>query len=90
MSLSAPNAGCANSNGFWETDMAALDARAMPTFQYVRIAGGFRRILTTELGQEQLCARCNEPWPMDPEFFNVSGKGVSYECKACVQERKRK
>lgn len=68
--------------------MATLDARLVTGFEFLRIGGGFRRILKTELGQEQLCARCNEPWPMDREFFNVSGLSVSYECKACVQERK--
>ncbi|NRR29400.1 hypothetical protein HSX11_04295 [Oxalobacteraceae bacterium] len=57
-------------------------------FELLRIAGGFRRILQTELGQEQLCACCNEPWPMDQEFFNVSPRGVSYDCRACIQERR--
>lgn len=69
--------------------MAALNASPVANFEFLRIGSGFRRILRTELGQEQLCARCNEPWPMDPEFFNVSGRSVGYECKACVQERKR-
>ena len=58
-------------------------------FTLMRIGQGFRRIRETELGQEQLCARCNEAWPMDPEFFAISGTGVSYECKACVNERKK-
>ncbi|SFV09311.1 hypothetical protein [Pseudoduganella namucuonensis] len=70
--------------------MATLDARLAPGFEFLRIAGGFRRIMKTELGQEQLCARCNEPWPMDPEFFKITGRSVGYECKACIQERKRK
>ena len=69
--------------------MAIMDAGRVTGFEFLRIGKGFRRILKTELGQEQLCARCNEAWPMDPEFFNVSGHSVSYECKACVQERKR-
>lgn len=58
-------------------------------FKVVRVGKGFRRICQTELGQEQLCARCDEPWPMDPEFFSISGSSVSYECKACVNERKQ-
>jgi hypothetical protein len=70
--------------------MGTLDTEIIPAFEFLRVAGGFRRILKTELGQEQLCVRCNEPWPMDPEFYNVSGSGVSYECKACIQERKQK
>lgn len=58
-------------------------------FKVVRVGKGFRRICQTELGQEQLCARCDEPWPMDPEFFAISGSSVSYECKACTNERRR-
>lgn len=69
--------------------MTSTDAAASRGFEYLRIGGAFRRIRLTELGQEQLCARCNEPWPMDPEFFSVSGRSVSYECKACVHERRR-
>lgn len=69
--------------------MATMDAGLVTGFEFMRIAGGFRRILKTELGQEQLCARCNEAWPMDPEFFKISGHSVSYECKACIQERRR-
>lgn len=69
--------------------MAFLNAVMVPKFEFLRVAGGFRRILKTELGQEQLCARCNESWPMDREFYNVSGLAVSYECKACIQERKQ-
>ncbi|MBY0243563.1 MAG: hypothetical protein K2X55_30095 [Burkholderiaceae bacterium] len=70
--------------------MTSLDARLVSGFELLRIAGGFRRILKTELGQEQLCARCNEPWPMDPEFFRISNGCVSYECKACIQEHKQR
>lgn len=66
-----------------------LNTEMASSFEYLRIGGGFRRILKTELGQEQLCARCHEPWPMDAEFFIVSGCGVSYECKACIQERRQ-
>lgn len=70
--------------------MTYLNAANDSEFEFLRTAGGFRRILKTELGEEQLCARCNESWPMDREFYNVSGLSVSYECKACVQERKRR
>lgn len=69
--------------------MSMLHAGTLPAFELLRIAGSFRRILKTELGQEQLCARCNEPWPMDLEFFNVSGCRISYECRACIQECRR-
>jgi hypothetical protein len=69
--------------------MGTPHAGAAPAFELLRVAGRFRRILKTELGPEQLCARCDEPWPMDPEFFQVSHGCVSYECKACVLERKR-
>jgi hypothetical protein len=66
-----------------------LRSANVPAFEVLRIGGCFRRILMTELGQEQLCCRCNEPWPMDLEFYNVSSGGVSYECKACVHERRK-
>lgn len=69
--------------------MAALHAATACEFELLRVAGRFRRIRNTELGLEQLCASCNEPWPMDQEFFQVSRGCVSYECKACVQERQK-
>ena len=40
----------------------------------------------TELGEEQLCMACGELWPLDKEFFVVSGRGISYACKACIKE----
>jgi hypothetical protein len=55
---------------------------------YKRIKGGFRRIIETELGEEQFCGACHEFWPMDAEFFNVSERSVGYECKACLIDRK--
>ncbi len=69
--------------------MSGRHAGSSRDVQMVRIGKGFRRICQTELGQEQVCASCDEPWPMDPEFFNISGSSVSYECKACANERKR-
>jgi hypothetical protein len=54
-----------------------------------RIKGGFRRMAETELGEEQLCMSCGELWPLDKEFFVVSGSGISYACKACIKERRR-
>lgn len=57
------------------------------TTAWKRINGGFRRMAVTELGDEQLCMSCQELWPLDQEFFLVTGKGVSYECKACIAER---
>lgn len=53
-----------------------------------RMKGGFRRIAETELGDEQLCIACGQLWPLDKEFFVVSGRGISYECKACINERR--
>ncbi len=53
-----------------------------------RVKGGFRRMAQTELGEEQLCNSCDEFWPLDKEFFQVSGTGISYECKACTTERR--
>lgn len=53
-----------------------------------RVLGGFRRMMETELGDEQYCASCHEFWPLDREFFLFSRTSVSYECKACIEERK--
>lgn len=53
-----------------------------------RVLGGFRRMLETELGEEQFCAGCEEFWPLDQEFFVFSRSSVSYECRACTEERK--
>ncbi|OON59893.1 hypothetical protein B0920_21690 [Massilia sp. KIM] len=53
-----------------------------------RVMGGFRRMALTELGDEQLCPSCGQLWPMDREFFAVTRSGISYECKACIEERR--
>lgn len=62
------------------------EAGAQATWR--RVMGGFRRMALTELGDEQLCPSCGQLWPMDREFFVVTRAGVSYECKACIQERR--
>lgn len=54
-----------------------------------RIKGGFRSILITELGQEQICGACQQAWPLDGEFFIVTRNSISYQCKACISERAR-
>jgi len=59
-----------------------------PAATWQRIQGGFRRMLETELGHEQLCPSCGEFWPLDREFFVVTRRGVSYECRACIAERR--
>lgn len=44
-----------------------------------------RKFITTELGQEAQCAKCQEFWPVDPEFFFMhKGKPHSW-CKACFK-----
>jgi hypothetical protein len=53
-----------------------------------RIRGGFRRMMQTELGEEQLCGSCGEFWPSDAEFFKMSNRSMVYECKACSIDRK--
>lgn len=53
-----------------------------------RVQGGFRRMVETELGEEQFCNSCRECWPLDQEFFLFSRNSVSYECRACIEERK--
>lgn len=53
-----------------------------------RVSGGFRQMAVTELGQEQQCMSCHQLWPLDQEFFVVTGKGVSYACRACIAERR--
>lgn len=54
----------------------------------VRSKGGFRRLVETELGEEQWCGSCGEFWPTDGEFFHVSGNSLGYQCKACLAEHK--
>jgi hypothetical protein len=54
-----------------------------------RIKGGFRSILVTELGQEQICGACQQAWPLDGEFFIVTRNSIGYQCKACISERTR-
>lgn len=55
---------------------------------YRRVKGGFRRLVETELGEEQVCASCGESWPTDKEFYVVTATSMAYECKACALERK--
>ena len=63
-----------------------MDERAA-AIPFRRIKGGFRRMLDTELGTEQLCCSCGELWPVDPEFYVVTATRLSYECRACTSER---
>lgn len=42
-----------------------------------------RPTIQTDLGTEVLCAKCNEYWPSDPEFFYFSGGKPHSWCKAC-------
>jgi hypothetical protein len=53
-----------------------------------RIKGGFRQLIETELGAEQLCRSCGDSWPTDSEFFTVTANSMGYECKACTAERR--
>ena len=62
-----------------------MDEQAIP---FKRVRGGFRRMLETELGTEQLCCSCRQLWPVDPEFYVVTATRLSYECRACISERK--
>jgi translation initiation factor 2 beta subunit (eIF-2beta)/eIF-5 len=39
-----------------------------------RYRGGFRRLATTELGDD---------------FYVVRGRSLGYECKACISERRQ-
>jgi hypothetical protein len=55
-----------------------------------RFKGGFRQLVETDLGQEQLCASCGETWPTDNEFYVVGPTSMTYECKACALERRAK
>ncbi len=54
-----------------------------------RVKGGFRRLVETELGEEQVCNNCGESWPADAEFYVVTATSMGYECKACTAERRR-
>lgn len=42
-----------------------------------------RATVSTELGTEIQCARCEEFWPCDPEFFFFSKNKPHSWCKAC-------
>lgn len=42
-----------------------------------------RAVIKTELGIEIQCAKCNEFWPRDPEFFFFSKDRPHSWCKAC-------
>ncbi len=53
-----------------------------------RVKGGFRQLVDTELGAEQLCRSCGESWPTDAEFFTVTATSMGYECKACTADRR--
>jgi hypothetical protein len=53
-----------------------------------RFKGGFRQLVDTDLGPEQLCGSCGETWPIDSEFYVVSPTSMAYECKACQLERR--
>jgi hypothetical protein len=45
----------------------------------------------TELGIERKCRRCLDWWPLD-QFAKSRHcyRGVTYQCKACTNERKRR
>ncbi|MES2257087.1 MAG: hypothetical protein V4724_01145 [Pseudomonadota bacterium] len=57
--------------------------------QFKRVMGGFRRMRSSEIGEEQLCQACGEYWPVDAEFFAMSERYLSYICKACQSELAR-
>jgi hypothetical protein len=42
-----------------------------------------RQMRETELGTEVQCAKCEEFWPADPEFFYFGRRGPHSWCKAC-------
>lgn len=51
---------------------------------------------TTDIGQEKVCSKCGESFPLDRDFFfsnGVNAKGVrrfTSACKACYVELYRK
>jgi hypothetical protein len=67
-----------------------MDEMATPhgTVGHTRSRGGFRRLIETELGEEQVCMSCGESWPTDKEFYVVTATSMGYECKACTSERR--
>lgn len=42
-----------------------------------------RPTIETDAGTEIKCSKCNEFWPLDPEFFYISNGTVHAWCKAC-------
>jgi hypothetical protein len=59
--------------------METLSAESLPVW-------GRRFRFTEGLGKEKQCARCEEWWPADEEFFNKHGAGLHSWCKACCTE----
>lgn len=45
------------------------------------------KLRQTWYGPEQLCSKCGEYWPADPEFFYRSKTGLRGVCKACYAEQ---
>jgi hypothetical protein len=48
-------------------------------------------VANTEDGQEKLCTKCSEWWPLDPDFFCWLPSRNAYHswCKACDTDKKR-
>ena len=57
-------------------------------------------IIKTELGEEKLCSKCGDFWPMDSEFFflrlrkpykdGIQSRKYDAVCKACYESIYRK
>ncbi|SAI74603.1 Uncharacterised protein [Bordetella ansorpii] len=47
-----------------------------------------RKTTETELGTEAQCARCQEFWPADGDFFYTSNGKLHSWCKACYDARR--
>ncbi len=52
-----------------------------------------REIINEDGELERQCAKCEEWWPADPEFFHRNPRhprGLHIYCKACMSEARRK
>lgn len=39
-----------------------------------------------ELGVQRVCSRCQEPWPLEAEYYWRRGQGWQTWCRACHYE----
>lgn len=56
---------------------------------YASVIAG-KRVREGETGLEKFCAKCDDWWPADPEFFWVTKGKLFHCCKACYHENDKR